>query len=89
MEIEKIILLTVLAVIVLQLIMIALIVDGKQKAKKDKNVVRVKKKEFQDTGKVVLPCGKCGVKLYVKYDGVTYLCPVCNHKFRLSKTDKK
>ena len=88
MEIEQIILLAILAVIVLQLIMMALIVDVKKRGKKTENVVRIRKKELNETGKVVIPCNRCGLKLRVSYDERTYLCPICNYKFRLRKKEK-
>ena len=55
-----------------------------EQARLEKEIERQKKK------KKGVPCNQCGVRLSVKPDSnETYLCPVCNNKFRVQKKEKK
>ena len=55
-----------------------------EQARLEKEIARQKKK------KKGVPCNQCGVRLSVKPDSnETYLCPVCNNKFRVQKKEKK
>ena len=55
-----------------------------EEARLEYEIARQKKK------KRGVPCNQCGVRLSVKPDSnETYLCPVCNNKFRVQKKEKK
>ncbi|MBE7079734.1 MAG: hypothetical protein E7371_00680 [Clostridiales bacterium] len=55
-----------------------------EQARLEKEIERQKKK------KKGVPCNQCGVRLSVKPDSnETYICPVCNNKFRVQKKEKK
>ena len=55
-----------------------------EQARLEQEIERQKKK------KKGVPCNQCGVRLRVKPDSnETYICPVCNNKFRVQKKIKK
>ena len=91
MELEFIILIALgAASVVLQVVtLVCVLIKQKnafmvEQARLEQEIARQKKK------KKGVPCNQCGVRLRVKPDSnETYICPVCNNKFRVQKKEKK